>query len=368
MKIIVLVLIVCFPALAIAQKPCMVAELRNQTGYWTPGVPSAGYDLAASDLARQKVIVNNIIRPIQNRYTPKGIDIEYGGAYMSQSRFPDHIRAGNYYYAYFYWLQHDCPYNKANMKNKGGPYLMIYANDLGFTFERTFFVPAKPNEENAFVDAFTLIDEWPVQTDKGWYWKEGAGNQVNYRYVISREGKIPFARITKKEYAERQKEYFQKKIQQAEVVYAERLKSSEESYARLKKISEKDANTFKEQNKIQIEQERKINTAFYSRTLPQLDKFLQTADAKTLSEPAIVDHIKGSEEFSGFVEAGHINARWAVKPDPEYFNPQLPKSSPQFFTVHFYVYESAEGTIHQAAMNDFLKELDFNALKAMLGK
>jgi len=353
-------------------QPCTDADKLKQPGFWTPGIASKSYDIAAADLTRQKTIVDNIILPIQKKYTPKGIDILYGGAYVSQSRLPGHIPAGNYYYAYFYFLEHDCPYNKEEMKSKHfGGYLSIIANDFGLEFGRTFFVPSKPYEENPRTDAYVLLDEPPVKTDKGWYWKGGGNNTyttIDYRYLITTEGKSPLVHMTKKEYAERMKERFQKKMKEAERNYAEQLKSSEETYAQLKKLSEKDANTFKQQNDIQINETRATTKTFYEKQIPLVEKFLQTTDAKTLGEPAIIDHVKGEAGFSGFVKGDHPNAMWAVRPNADYFNPKLPNSSPQFFTVHFSIYKKEKETVHDVAMQELLKVIDFTSLKSMIGK
>jgi hypothetical protein len=353
-------------------QPCTHADKLKQTGYWTKGLEGSKPMVAPADLARQKATVNNIIQSIQKKYTPRGLDILYVGAYMDQSRLPSHIPAGNYYYADFYFLEHDYPYNKEEMKSKqSGGYLSIIANDFGLEFGRSFFVPSKPHEENPRTDAYVLLDEPPVKTDKGWYWKEG-GNRtyttLDYRYLVTTEGKSPLMHMTKKEYAERMKERFQKKMQEAERNYAEQLKSSEETYARLKKLSEKDANTFKQQNDIVMNQTRATTKTFYEKQIPLIEKFLQTTDAKTLGEPAIIDHVKGESEFYGFVNADHPNAMWAVRPNADYFNPKLPKSSPQFFTVHFSIYKEDKETVHDVAMQDLLKVIDFASLKSMIGK
>jgi hypothetical protein len=284
---------------------------------------------------------------------------------------PEHIKAGNYFYAYFYFIEHDCPYNKEKMKSKHfGGHLTVYANDFGLRFGHTFFVPEQPYDENLYADGFALLEQPPVKTDKGWYWKEGNGTYttIDHRYVITKGEKTPFVHITKKEYANMVKGFCEKKITAADIEYNRFLKSIEETYAQMKKFSEKDANTVREQNKQQAEWAKEGELKYYSQYIPLVDEFLKKADVNELNEPAILDQVKGINGFFGFVDANHQNARWAVKPNPAYFDASLSKSAPQFFTVHFNIYETDGVNIHRAAMQDLLKIIDFNALKSMIGK
>jgi hypothetical protein len=96
-----------------------------------------------------------------------------------------------------------------------------------------------------------------------------------------------------------------------------------------------------------------------------VDKILQTSDANTLSEPAIIDHNKSYFDFQGFVDEDHDYANWAIKPNPAYFNPKLPKSSPQFMTLH---YDDLDEDIFKIGTKELLESIDFAALQALLGK
>ena len=55
-----------------------------------------------------------------------------------------------------------------------------------------------------------------------------------------------------------------------------------------------------------------------------------------------------------------------IKPNPAYFNKQLPKSSPQFFSI--LITGSHKDRIAAKFMADIMKSVDFAALKNMLGK
>lgn len=351
-------------------QPCTKEDILKQPGYWTPGMKSSTYGVAATDLAKQQTIVNTIIQPIQKKYpSPRGVDIVFGGAHFENSRLPQISKPGNYYYAYFYIIEHPCVYAKEAMENRGASsFLWVCANDFSLEFGLSFFVPTKPNEENPKTDAFRLIDEKPVLKDGLWYWRDGKGSTSDYRWVVASDGKQPFVVISRKEMAERLKVYYQKKLKQSEDQFNETLKTNEETYQNLKKFNEKEANAFRDQSKVYAEKMRSIEQSMYGKCLAVVENILKSSDPASLQQPAIIDHIKGFNEFEGFVTEDHIYATYAIRPNPAYFNPQLPKSSPQFFTVHFRMPETGDNLLSEKAKEDLLKAIDFTSLKNMLGK
>jgi len=353
---------------ALAQ-PCTKEDKLKKSGFWTPGLAGSTSGVTAADLARQKTVINNIIQPIQKKYTPRGLDIKFGGAHMGYSRLPENVKGGNYYYAYFYLAEHPCVYTKEAMENVGsGSSFTIYVNDLGLEFGRSFFVATKPNEEDLYSDAYALIDEKPVQKDGAWYWHQGKGSKGDYRWVITYENKQPFLLISKKEFAERLKVYYQKKLKKAETDFAETLKSNEEAYQNVKKFNAQEAEKFKTQSKAQAEQMRDIEKKVYSKSMQVVENILTSTDAAALNEPAMVDHVQGFDDFKGFAKEGDLYGMWVIKPNTDYFNTQLPKSSPQFFTIHVKMAESDGDVIGKTAQDELFKALDFASLKSMLGK
>ncbi|MBN8575861.1 MAG: hypothetical protein J0L66_02920 [Cytophagales bacterium] len=363
-------LVFSLQALTSTAQPCTKEDILKQPGYWTPGLKSSTYGVAAADLARQQSIVANIIQPIQKKYaSPRGVDIIFGGAHFENSRLPQISKPGNYYYAYFYIAEHPCVYTKEAMENRGSSaYLWICANDFSLEFGHSFFVPTKPNEENPKTDAFRLIDQKPVLKDGVWYWRDGKGSTGDYRWVISFDSKQPFIIITRKEMAERLKVYYQKKMKQSEDQFNETLKTNEETYQNIKKFNEKEATAFREQSKTFAEKMRSTELSMYGKSLAVVEGILKSSDSQALQQPAIIDAIKGFDQFEGFVNEDHMYAMFAMRPNPAYFNAQLPKSSPQFFTVHFSIGEFENNLLAEKAKEDLLKAIDFTVLKNMLGK
>ena len=70
--------------------------------------------------------------------------------------------------------------------------------------------------------------------------------------------------------------------------------------------------------------------------------------------------------FEKFVSEGAPGSFIAVKPNLNYYRKNLPKSSPQFFTV---VYKIAHGDpVFEENIEAIKKAVDFAKLRSMLGK
>lgn len=361
----------CLLALAAAQ-PCDLPTLLKQPGYWEEEQNPARSGIAAADLTRQRTVVSNIVQPPKKKYAPKGVDVYFHSAFFDESRVPLKVNTGNYYTVDFTFAKHDCPYNKAKILEKLSEgreleVVRIHINDFAFTFSQSFFVPSEPYQENPMTDAFALVDDLAVKEGVAWYWGKGTGGRTGDKeqyWLITLDGKLPFYYVSQKEFAGNLKVYYEKKIKEAETNYANNLKTAEETYKQLKSISATEANKFKEQSAVQYKKQLEIDKGQYTKNLAVVDKIL-LSDEKTLSEPAIIDRIKGYFDFQGFVAPDHIYSSYVIRPNPAYFNAKLPKSSPQFMSLYF---DIPDEPIFKMANEEFLKALDFSALQAMLGK
>ncbi len=348
---------------------CDLATLLKQPGNWITAKPNQAYGVATTDLARQKAIANSISQSVQQKYSPKDVDIEMSNGNLQSNRIADYIPSGNYYTVDWTFVKHDCPYNRALIDKKlSGAYgidvIRLHINDFAFEFGQTFFVPDEPYQENPGTDGFALVKSPPVKEGAAWNWsKVGRTGTNEYFWLIPQDDKLPFSYISKKEFAERLKVYYQKKIKEAEANYTTNMKSAEEAYENVKKFNAAEATKYKEQSAVQFKQVLEIDKNQYTKNIIVVDNILKTD--KALNEPAIIDNNKGYFQFDGFVEASHIYSRYAIKPDPAYFNAKLPKSSPQFMVLYYRV---DADPIFKTAREEFFKALDFAYLKAMLGK
>ncbi len=239
-------------------------------------------------------------------------------------------------------------------------------NDFAFVFAQSFFVASEPNQENPETDVFALVNAQPEKEGAAWYWKNGGGRNSNdYFWLITLDSKLPFEYIFKKEFAERLKVYYQEKIKKAERDYIKNTKVAEETYQRIKSMNAAEANNFKEQSTVQYKKQLEFEKSQYSKNMAVVEKILQTSDSKLLGQPAIIDQLKGYNEFQGFVDADHQYANWVIKPNPAYFNPKLPKSSPQFMVLYC---DKRDEPIFKTAREELLKAIDFASPQSMLGK
>ena len=85
-----------------------------------------------------------------------------------------------------------------------------------------------------------------------------------------------------------------------------------------------------------------------------------------LTQPAIVKNDPHDFLSYLFTDDDDPFGKVLIKPNPAYFNKQIPKSSPQFCWI--FIEGSHKDSIAAKFMTDIMKSVDFAALKAMLGK
>jgi hypothetical protein len=111
-------------------------------------------------------------------------------------------------------------------------------------------------------------------------------------------------------------------------------------------------------------QESPGEKAYSQKYFGNINEYL-TKPENELSQPAICMW-NDEERFEGFVEEGTRGSFIAVKPYLAYYQRNLPKSSPQFFTV---IYKLSQGDpVFEANISAIKEAVDFAALRSMLGK
>lgn len=340
-------LAICFYS-AVSAQNCSEAELLNTPGKWIPGMKGSVSGISAKDLPKQQSVVNEIIPMVQKKYSPRGLNVSFGGAYQPPFIYsPNGIRLGNSYYAYFYLLPLYCDASGAIKQAHETPSsLSIIINDG--SYPSSFFVPSNIDEEDPETDVFATIDHKPVYTNGYWLMKDtftgGFQKQItNIRYYITKDNQLPFVYMSKKEYAEKLKRYYQKKIQQV-VNNAKRARE--------------------DQKEIMEENIAQANS-FYGNSIKNIDEFLQTASASEFEEPATIVGGGPSSTFEGFPKENDYYKSWIIKPNPGYYDPKLPLSTPQLIVLNFKIHEASPVFVN--AMQDLLKAIDFKQLQLKLG-
>ena len=98
-------------------------------------------------------------------------------------------------------------------------------------------------------------------------------------------------------------------------------------------------------------------------TQPIISIFQKSGES---DQPAIVK--QDTHDYLSFLFAANDDAscKVLIKPNPGYFNSKLARSAPQLFVVN--ITGDEKEPVAAKVMNDVLKDLDFNALRNMLGK
>lgn len=119
-------------------------------------------------------------------------------------------------------------------------------------------------------------------------------------------------------------------------------------------------NTKARYEKLLAENEKKYIPAF-----KKIETLLEMPETE-LNQPAIVK--KDPKDYLSYLFTDDDDAfgKVLIKPNPGYFNKNLPKSSPQFFWV--YLRGDQKENIAAKFMADIMKAIDFEILKTMLGK
>jgi hypothetical protein len=196
----------------------------------------------------------------------------------------------------------------------------------------------KPDENNLPGEGFYSIKKMPVEKDGNFFFEEDAGLGLGVTgksrtWMITRDNKLPFAYVTKKEFLEKQKN----------MLILAMPKAIEGSNQNFKTKTEQD----------------------FKKALAKIEAFLKMPSGE-LDQPAIVKQDPNDYLSFLFTTNDDPFRKVLIKPNPGYFNSKLPRSSPQFIVVN--VIGNNNEPVAAKVMTDVIKDLDFTALRNMLGK
>ena len=309
---------------------CSQELLAQKPGTWKAGMKGSTPNVSAADLVKEKAVLANIHKMISAGYGPKGCQVTYSNALSgADSGAGKNWVADNFSYN-MYILRYLCDQNSTDKSkyyvdistpttvsvtaNAVWSLNNLFAADLPDDDFRGYL---KLREKPQIKDGFRYMGEEVVGDG-------GAENKtIEYRWLITYDDKLPFSYLSRKEYLLIQKR-------------------------RLEKTMKDDASS----------------SDYYKQFMKNIDTELSKPEEKLII-PAICKW-NDEERFTSFVEEGTKGSFIAVKPDLNYYNKKLPKSAPQFFFVQYII---AHGDlVFEENIAGIQKAVDFNALKAMLGK
>jgi hypothetical protein len=232
--------------------------------------------------------------------------------------------------------------------------------------------------DRLLAEGFNVMYDLPIQKDGYWYFNEidaGLGFGMTGRsraWLITYDGKLPFAYVTKKEFLEKRKMALLVQMQMEAAGFKDVLKNNEieKGYKeveykndpeKLKKYMKMDYTALK----IRYEKLLSNNEKSYKPAFDKIDMQLKMA-AEELNQQAIVKQDPNDHLSYLFTKDEDPFGEILIKPNPGYFNKKLPKSSPQFIWV--YIRWNHKEPIATKFREDIMKAVDFTTLKNMLGK
>ncbi|MCB0446629.1 MAG: hypothetical protein KDD03_03790 [Gelidibacter sp.] len=363
---------------AFAQK-CTDADLENVPGVWTSGIKGS-VGLSGAEIVKAKSvteIVDNMMRP--NFQVPKGLVATYFSAFVGYNQYIGNNLAQ---YDYTNWFNHFMCYNDKVTKNPDSQIILrINFKDPGVVFSRD--VLAGEWEENE-KDHFGWLDNFPEQKNGIVYMKSTPDSaQFTYkpdRWLITYDGKLPYTFVTRFEYLQKLKEKltksFQKNIDDIKEYNPIRPKVEQEKEKEeaLQKFKDEAAQGYGDWTNRYLQsyktdeqkQEENIKSATetYQKSFQIVENLLKMPE-KDLQKPAIVNSLG---EFSGFSNEGEVGAHIIIKENPDYYNNKLAKGIPQVIFVSLTRYSGSGKQTYVTAYNSIIDRLDFEKLKALLGK
>lgn len=356
-----------FVSLNVSGQECTEATLLQKPGVWKEGMKGSVSGIPAAELDREKKVVASLHNMLKSKYTPMGVEADFNGSYGT----PDaDIPLNNYSYS-IYFMNYYCEGNIIKTAHETSTTFSIDANSFDGRIYET------PNENNSPDEGFYSIINMPVEKDGCFYFEKdvslGFGTTGKSRnWLITIDGKLPYAYVTKKEFLEKQKNILSKAMPKSVESSKESLKMIEEDKTRKEAEYKNDPEKLQrylkndyQYSKDRFEKDMVRTEQDYSNALTKIETLLKMP-AGDLSQAAIVR--KDPNDYLSYLFTTDNDAfgRVLIKPNPGYFNGKLSRSSPQFFLLN--VTGNEKEAIAAKVITDIMKNFDFTALKNMLGK
>ncbi len=366
-----LITMVLFISIQAFTQNCTDESLLQTPGTLKADAPYNSGKLSAVDLAKHKKVLTTIINMIKSKYTPMGVKALFHENYG----YPVAYRPANDYGYSIIPLNFYCDGNTIKTVSETPTYFNITANLCAAEIYELL-----NNDEATAGMGFHYIQNMPVEKDGYWSFKEietalvlgmpGTGKE--YQWLITYDGKLPFAYVTKKEFLDTQIKIVAKAMAMAASGFKDVLKNKEIEKGFKEKEYKNDPEKLKKYMKmdyleIKARYEKLLsdNEKDYKPAFDKIEKQLKMPAAELNQQAIVKIDPKGSHSAYLFTDDSDPFGQVLIKPNPAYFK-KLPKSSPQFFWV--YLRGSHKDPIAAKFMTDIMKAVDFTTLKNMLGK
>jgi hypothetical protein len=358
---------ILFISLNLSAQDCAETSILQKPGIWKEGMKGSVYGIPATDLDKERKVVATLHSMIRSIYTPIGVEADFNGSYY---RPETEIPVNNYDYN-IYFMPYYCEKNVVKTAHETSTTFSIAINRFdGKIFET-------PDENNTSGEGYYSMKKMPVEKDGSFYFEEDANlgfsmTGKSRRWLVTHDGKLPYAYVSKKEFLEKQKRMLLiakpksiesskenlKMIEQVRVLKEAEYKNDPEKLQRYMK------NDYLN-NKDRFEKEVTRTEQNFNSALTKIENLLKMPSSE-LEQPAIIRQDPDDYLSYLFTSDNDPFGRVLIKSNPGYFNNKLPRYSPQFFLVN--VIGNEKDPVSAKVMTDLMKNFDFSALKNMLGK
>ena len=348
----------------------------NEILLQTPGTlkADAAYNsgkLSTVDLAKHKKVLATISSMIKSGYAPIAVKALFHESYG----YPAANRPVIDYGYSIIPLNFYCDGNTIKIAGETPTHFKIIANMCSAEIYEPF-----NNNKTTSGTGFHYIPDMPVEKDGNWYFKEiettlvlgKPGSGKEYQWLITYNGKLPFAYVNKKEFLEVQKKIVASAMFMAASGFTDVLKNKEIEKAFKEKEYKNEPEKLNKymkmdylESKARYEKLLSDNEKDYQPAMERIVTQLKMPEAE-LNQQAIVKlDSRGSHSAYLFTDDNDPFGQVLIKPNPAYFK-KLPKSTPQFFWI--YLRGSHKDPIAAKFMKDIMGAVDFTILKNMVGK
>ena len=321
------IFLLCLYGAAVSAQECDSEQLKTLPGKWLPQpgdeVNSGSPRPAATDAAGAKNVFNKIGKMFQEQYKPVGVDV--------YNYLTHHIEPGNTYgngYAYTVSNFRFLCINGKRTRNSEGVSSSVVINPGWLSSIKLSEMPiydesGKVSQEATNRGGFYSLSQRECKGGKlpdfsNGYHSFESGN--DYHVWITREGKLPYRYVSRKEFLEKQAAICEANLKELNKHYSSKgWKENLEMFP---------------QHREKMLEDKKKHLSIYEMPLEAYRQDLRKDEA-WLNEMAVVkqETISGVYRYVFTTVDDRYMSSVPIMPNPDYYNRKLPKSAPQFMVI-----------------------------------
>lgn len=344
--------VLVFVSYFVLGQSCDENVISKIPGKWIQGREGSIDNVTAANLAKEKEMLGKLHSMIRTSYNPIGANVVYGNVFGYNKYVGKTWLADPFEYLIYVKKFRCLPQPKNNIiyyaEDETPTSVYISVNKIWSRSGRFNLNPADLPDDH--YDGYLQVSTWPEKKDDYHYWLIAEPTErypkKEYQYLVTYDGKLPFAPFTRKEYL---------------LIKIPQLKAYLKELEDLRKDIDPNFDAASKRNYESsseiIDEQKKL--------IASTEDLLKKMSQEELNMGAIIYGGDSKGEFSGFRKAGELYCLYLVKPNPDYYNKSLPRWVPQFFCV--LVQLDSKDELYKTNIEAIEKAIDFKKLKSYLG-